>query len=48
MQDFMHFDPDTISEEYYFTATKTIVENYRKMSTPGPVSKHPFGISYIC
>ena len=27
MYDLMYVDPDTVAEEYYFTATKTFVAN---------------------
>ena len=33
--------------EDHFPATKTIVVNYKKMSTPGTVPKHRLGFSYI-
>ena len=39
MNAFMDVDPETIPEQEYFSATKIIFENYKKMSTPGPVPK---------
>ena len=44
----MHVDPDTMPVEDTFPATKTIVENYGKFSTPVPVSKYLLGFSFIC
>ena len=32
---FMYVDPETMSVEDHFPATKAIVVNYKKMSTPG-------------
>ena len=46
--DFMYVDPDIIPVEDHFTATKTFVNHYKKMLTPGPVPKHWLGFSYIC
>ena len=43
----MSIDPKTMEEEDYFPATKTFVENYMKISTPGSVPKHWIGFSYI-
>ena len=37
---FMYVDTETMPAENHFTATKTFVENYKKMSTPGPVPKY--------
>ena len=45
---FVYVYPETMVEEEYFPATKNIVENYNKMSTPGPVPKHWLVFSYIC
>ena len=36
----MYVDTEIMSEEHYFPATKTFVENYKKMSTLVPVPKH--------
>ena len=36
-----------MEEEHYFPATKTIVENYKKISTTGLVPKHWHRFSYI-
>ena len=47
MCDFMYVYPDTMPVEDHFTATKTFVVNYKKMSTQGPVPKHWLGQSYI-
>ena len=47
MYAFMYVDTETIPVEDYFTATKEIVENYKKISTPGPVPKHWLVFSYI-
>ena len=46
MYAFVYVYPETISEEYYFLATKNL-ENYKKISDPGPVPKHWLGFSYI-
>ena len=43
----IHADTETITNECYFLATKTFVENYKKMSTPGLVPKHLIRFSYI-
>ena len=43
----MYVDPETTLVEDYFLDTKTFVETYKKMSTPGPVPKHWLGLSYI-
>ena len=40
----MYFDNDTIPEEDYFPTSKIFAENYRKMSTPGPV---PIKLAWI-
>ena len=37
---FLFVNPETISEEEYFPVTEKIVENYKKMSTAGPVTKY--------
>ena len=47
MYAFKYVDPETISEEDYFIATKHFVENYKKVSTPVPVPKHWLRFSYI-
>ena len=47
MYTFMYVDFETITVEEYFSAKKTFVKNYRKISTPGPVPKHCPGFSYI-
>ena len=47
MYAFMYVDPETIPVEYHFTVTKTFVDNYKKISTPGPVTKHWLGFIYI-
>ena len=36
-----------MSVEEHFPDTKPFVVNYKKMSTPGSVSKHCLGFSYI-
>ena len=38
MYDFMYVDREAMAEEEYFSDTKTVVENYKNMSTPGPVT----------
>ena len=43
---FMYVYSETMSVEDYFPATKTFVEKYNKMSTPGMVPKHYLGFSY--
>ena len=48
MYAFMYVYPDTIPLWGHFTATKTFVVNYKKMSTPGSVPKHWLGLNYIC
>ena len=48
MYDFMYVYPETIPEEGHFTATKSFVAKYKKISTPGPVPKYWLGFSYIC
>ena len=40
MYAFMYVDPETIPVEDHFTATKTFVDNYNKISTPRTVPKH--------
>ena len=47
MYDFMYVYPQTMPVEDNFTATKKIVVNYKKMSTPGLVPRHCLGFSYI-
>ena len=47
MYDFMYVDPKTMPVEDYFPATKTCVDNYKKMSTTGIVPKHWLGNSYL-
>ena len=47
MYDFKSIDPESIPVEEYFPATKTLVENYKIISTSGPVSKHWLRFSYI-
>ena len=41
----MYVDPETMVEENYFTYTKTFVEDYNKMSMPGPLPKYCLGFS---
>ena len=43
----MYVDPETMPVEAYFPAKKTFIENYNKMSTPRPVSKHCLGFIFI-
>ena len=40
MNDFMYVDHQTITVEDFFTDTKKIVENYKKLSTPEAGQKH--------
>ena len=47
LYDFMYVDHETIPVEEDFPDTKTSVENYKKMSTPGPVPKYWLGFSCI-
>ena len=47
MYGFKNADPETTPVEDPFTATKTFVVNYKKMSPPVTVPKHSFGFSYI-
>ena len=47
MYDFMYVYSETMSVGDYFSATKIFVDNYRKISTPGPVPKHCLGFSCI-
>ena len=47
MYAFMYVDPETIPVEDHFTATKTFVDNYKKISTPRIVPKHWLVFSYI-
>ena len=44
----MYVDTETIPVEDHFTATKTFVDNYNKISTPRTVPKHWLVFSYIC
>ena len=44
---YMYVDTKTIPVEDNFTATKTFVVNYKKISTPGIVPKYWLGFSYI-
>ena len=39
MYTFMYVDPKTIPVEDHFPVTKKSVVNFKKISTPGPVSK---------
>ena len=48
MYDFMYVDPETVTMEDHFPATKPFFMNYKKISTPGPAPKHWLGFSYIC
>ena len=48
MYAFVYLGTETIPVEDYFPATKTFVENYKKISTPGPVPKYWIGSTYIC
>ena len=48
MYAFMYVNPETILVEDYFTATQTFVENYGRISTPGPVPKCCFRFSFMC
>ena len=47
MFSFMYVDPKTMPVEDCFPATKIFVDEYKKMSTQGPVPKHWIGFSYI-
>ena len=47
MYDLMYVDTITTPVEEYYSATKTFDENYKKISTSGPASKHWLGITYI-
>ena len=47
MHDLMYVYPETMPEEDHFSDTKTIVDNYKKMPTTGPVPKNWLGFSYI-
>ena len=44
----MYVDSKTMPVEDYFPATKTFIDIYKKMSTPVPVTKHWFELSYMC
>ena len=48
MYAFMYVDPEKKQVEDNFPAIKKYVENYKKMSTLGPVPKHWLGFNYIC
>ena len=48
MYDFMYVELDTMPPEDNFSDTRTFVDNYKKMSTPGPVPKNWLEFSYIC
>ena len=48
MYAFMYVDSETMSVEDHFLAAKKFVENYKKISTLVPVTKHWLGFSYIC
>ena len=39
---------ERIPEEGYSPSTKRFVEEYKKMSAPGPETKYWLGFSYIC
>ena len=39
MYNFVYFDPDTMLVENHFLNIFCLFENYKKISTPGPVSK---------
>ena len=43
----IHVDPETMSVEDHFTATKKFVANYKKISIAGKVPKYFLGFSYI-
>ena len=43
----MYDDTETIPPEENFTATKMLVDNKKKISTPGPIPKHWLVFSYI-
>ena len=45
--EFMYVDTETMPVEDNFTATKMFVKNYKKISTPGPVTIYWLGFSYI-
>ena len=47
MYDFMYVDREAMAEEEYFSDTKTVVENYKNMSTPGPVTIFLLRFGYI-
>ena len=44
---FMYVDSDKCQWRKKFPATKSFVENYKKMSVPVPAPKHWIGFSYI-
>ena len=45
---FVYVDPEIMPEKDYFLNTKTFVDNYKIISTPGPFLKHWLGFNYIC
>ena len=47
MYDFIYVDPNTMPPEENFPDTKIFVDNYKKISTPGPVPKTFLEFSYI-
>ena len=47
MYAFMYVDPETITLEDHFPATKIFVVNYKKMSTPRIVPNNWLRFSYI-
>ena len=47
MYAFMYVDPETVTMEDHFPATKSFFMNYKKISTPVTVPKHWLGFSYI-
>ena len=44
---FMYVDTETIPVKDYFPSAKNIDDNYKKVSTLGPVPKHYLAFSYI-
>ena len=47
MHDFVYVDPDTMTVEDHFPATKIFFVDYNKMSTTVTVPKHWLVFSYI-
>ena len=47
MYSFMYVESKTMPVEDQFLATKTFFDNYKKISTKGPVPKHWLGFSCI-